>query len=473
MKGNSSLRTYLIGSVAAIAGLLFGFDTGVISGAQTFIFETFGIHGNDVRTNALKGFVVAVVPLGAFFGALMSGFCAQALGRRKSLLYTALIFVVGTLTTALALHIDWVIFGRLLMGIAIGISAMIAPMYLSEISPPDVRGAIIFLFQLAITLGLLGSFTANLVFVQWIPDHEMNWRWMFGVGIVPSAILFLGMLKMPYSPRWLVLKKRDQEAEATLKKLLGKEDIHTELDEIHESVTREGGSLKDLFSGKLFPLLAMAFALFVFQQLSGINAIMYYGPAVFAEAGLGETGKFLAQVLMGTVNVVMTVVGVWVVDKCGRRPLLFIGFTGMIACLTTIGSLLQTTNGVHGASTYGAIASILFFIGFFAISLGGVPYIIMSEVFPLKVRASGMAIASCANWAFNMLVSETFDILRSTLGMGNTFFLYAGCTIVGLLFAWRFVPETKNRPLEEIEQNLYAGKPLRLLGKSPETNHAS
>jgi len=466
MKPPSTLHTYLLGSVAAMAGLLFGFDTGVISGAQSFIFETFGISGDDVEVSALKGFIVAVVPLGALLGAMGSGLCAQSFGRRRSLMYTALIFLIGTLTAAFAPSIHWIITGRLFMGLAIGISAMIAPMYLSEISPADIRGAIIFLFQLAITIGLLGAFTTNLIFTLWIPDPTLNWRWMFGVGIIPSALLFIGMLQMPYSPRWLILKKRDSEAEATLKTLLGKEDIQLELNEIHESVEREGGRFFELFSRRLFPLLLMAFALFMFQQLSGINAIMYYGPLVFEQAGLGDTGKLIAQMAMGVVNVGMTVIGVWIIDKCGRRPLLFIGFIGMIICLTVLGLLLGNQSQ-DSENTFFAITSVLCFIGFFAISLGGVPYIIMSEVFPLKVRAHGMAIASCANWAFNMFVSETFDIFRTQIGMGSTFLFYAICTTIGLCVAWRFVPETKNRPLEEIESNLYSGKPLRRLGDAP------
>jgi sugar porter (SP) family MFS transporter len=468
MKPSLTLHTYLLGCVAAMAGLLFGFDTGVISGAQSFIFKTFGISGDNVQVSALKGFIVAAVPLGALFGAMISGMCAQSFGRRRSLMYTALIFLAGTLITAFAPSIPWVITGRLFMGLAIGISAMIAPMYLSEISPADLRGAIIFLFQLAITIGLLGAFTTNLLLTLWIPDPTINWRWMFGVGIIPSALLFIGMLQMPYSPRWLILKRRDTEAEATLKNLLGKEDIQLELREINESVAREGGRFRELFSGRLFPLLLMAFALFMFQQLSGINAIMYYGPLVFEQAGLGDTGKLIAQMAMGAVNVAMTVIGVWVIDKCGRRPLLFIGFIGMIACLTLLGSLLKITSG-NSEIAYLAIGSILLFIGFFAISLGGVPYIIMSEVFPLKIRAYGMAIASCANWTFNIFVSETFDIFRTQIGMGNTFLFYAICTTAGLCVAWRFVPETKNRPLEEIESNLYSGKPLRKLGETLST----
>jgi len=456
---------YLIGTIAAIAGLLFGFDTGVISGAQEFIFKTFELKNDaGLASEATRGFVVSAVPLGALLGALMSGFFARTLGRKRSILFTAIVFLGGTLCAAFAPNLESVVLGRLLMGLAIGISAMVAPMYLSEVSPPQVRGTIIFMFQLAITLGLLAAFAIHLWFSHSIQDFTMNWRWMFGVGVVPALILFFGMLFMPCSPRWLHLKGRVNEAQKVLQNLLGKSDVSKEMAEIKVSVQGEGrsGSFLQLFKKPLLPLLAVSFGLFVFQQLSGINAIMYYGPQVFAKAGFGESTKYLAQFFMGLTNVVATLFGVWVVDKIGRRPLLSIGFIGMIACLGILGFLLKSGSGEY---PFLALASILLFIVFFAISLGGVPYIMMSEVFPLKARASGMAIASCANWGFNMLVSFSFGILVTAMGnMGNVFMLYASCTMVGFIFAWYMVPETKNRQLEELEQNLYAGKPVRRLG---------
>lgn len=473
MKANVQIKTHtprkanigLLGSIAAVAGLLFGFDTGVISGAQEFIFKTFDITGASLQTGALKGFIVASVPMGAFFGALTSGFFAERLGRQKGLIFTALLFVIGALLTAVAPNIECVVFGRTIMGFAIGISAMIAPMYLSEISPAEKRGAIIFLFQLAITIGIFASFTVNYFFAQWETDFTMNWRWMFAVALVPSAILFFGMLRMPNSPRWLVLKKREEEAKATLRYLLGKQDVTTELNEIHESVARKASRLTDLFKKPLLPLLGIAFALFVFQQLTGINAIIYYGPSVFAGSGFGEDSKFIAQMAIGFINMVSTVFGVWVVDRWGRRSLLFTGMIGMISCLFLLGSLLNGFIQTDMNPTL-SFLSVMFFIVSFAVSMGGVPYIMMSEIFPLKARAAGMAIASCANWAFNFMVSQSFDMLQGSIGMGNTFFLYGSCTAVGLVFAYMCLPETKSRPLEEIEENLYAGKRMRYLGES-------
>lgn len=454
---------YFIGAVAALAGLLFGFDTGVISGAQDFIFSTFGIGNETIVDNALHGLIVSAVPFGALLGAMVSGVFAKRLGRKQSIMMTALMFMVGTSAAAFAPSLESIVLGRLIMGLAIGISAMVVPMYLGEVSPSNIRGKIIFLFQLAITIGIFGAFAVNLLFAEWIEDTTMNWRWMFGMGFIPALILFIGMRKMPLSPRWLMLQNRKEEARYELQSLLGKIDVEEEVSEIEESMKHETGSnWSALFKKPIFPLILVSFGLFVFQQLSGINAIMYYGPKVFANSGFGEKAKFTAQALMGLTNVIATIFGVWIVDKLGRRSLLFIGFLGMIACLGVLAFCLNQSGNYAQLS----LVSTLLYVVFFAISMGGVPYIMMSEVFPLNVRASGMAVASCANWGFNMLVSFTFEILVTKLGgMSNVFMLYAVCTVVGLIFAMRFVPETKGRKLEEIEHNLYEeGKSVRYLG---------
>lgn len=466
--GGALVRAITVGSVAAIAGLLFGFDTGVISGAQEFIYKTFNIAGDTSKIAMLKGFIVAAVPLGALFGAMFSGSFAHGLGRRMSLIYTAVFFLIGSMAAAFAFNIEMIVLGRLTMGFAIGISAMIAPMYLSEVSPPKIRGSVIFLFQLAITIGLLGAFCTNYIFAKSIADYTVNWRWMFGIGIIPSALLFFGMLNMPYSPRWLVLKGRKTEATSILKRLLDKSDVSKEIEEIDASVSRQGGSIKALFDKALLPLIGITFGLFVFQQLSGINAIMYYGPEVFRAAGFGNSSEMLAQIAMGSTNVVMSVVGLWIIDRIGRRSILFLGMGGIIICLTILGFLLQA--GITSSmNSYAALGLVLAFVSFFAIGLGATPYIIMSEVFPLKARATGMAVASCANWGFNMMVSFSFGLFKGWFGLSNVFFMYAGFTAVGFTIAYIFLPETKGRRLECIEKNLYSGKPLRKLGEASDT----
>lgn len=454
-----------MGAIAAIAGLLFGFDTGVISGAQEFLFPYFNLKDNNLQDAATRGLIVACVPIGALLGAMVSGFFAHRLGRRRTLLMTAIMFFNGAIVAALAPHLYSVGIGRLVMGLAIGISAMVAPMYLAEVSPPKIRGSMIFLFQLAITIGIFSAFAINLWFGR-IFEPTVSWRYMFGAGVIPATIFFLGMLGLPKSPRWLMLKNRFEEAKAVMQRLLGRYDVDAEMNEMRESCSREQGNWITLFKKPLLPLLCVAFGLFVFQQLSGINAVMYYGPEIFSKAGFGADAKFLAQLCIGIINVLSTIFGVWIVDKSGRRPLLLVGFIGLIICLGGLSFCLKA-EGLH---PFVCLSLTLLYVVFFAISLGGVPYILMSELFPLKVRSVGMAIASCANWGFNMMVAFSFKPLTNLLGnnIGNVFVLYTICTVFGFLFAYRFVPETKGRHLEALEENLYEGKELSQLGQTVE-----
>jgi sugar porter (SP) family MFS transporter len=447
----------LIAAVSALAGLLFGFDTGVISGALPYMADSFGITPEQY---ALEEFIVSAVTAGALAGAAMSGLFARVLGRRRSIMLTAALFTAGTAVTVSAQGPGAVIAGRLIMGFAVGLSAMVVPMYLSEVSPPRVRGAVVFVFQLAITLGLLSAFAVNYAFAG-----IENWRLMFAVGFAPALLLGAGMLGLPSSPRWLASRGRSAEAGRVLVRLLGREEAAAELREIEKSVSMPKARFSELFGRRLFPLVAVCFGLFAFQQLCGINTVFYYAPILFEGAGFGSgRGAILASVATGTVNVLATVLGIWLVDRLGRRKLLFVGFIGMVACLGLLGVVLEDG---HGGRPWVALAGVTAFIVFFAVSLGGVPYVLMSELFPMRARAAGMAVASCANWGFNFLVSATFLSLAHSLGMGNTFLLYAALTLCGLVFAWLLVPETKGVRLEDIEADLYAGKPVRRLGRSP------
>jgi len=443
---------YFITSVAALAGLLFGFDTGVISGALEPISRHFAVTGDFV-----KECIVAAVTLGALFGAASSSRFSSAQGRRRSILISALLFMAGTLLAAAAPAVAMLIAGRLIMGFAVGLSAMVVPMYLSEVSPPAVRGGVVFTFQLAITIGILAAYVINFLF-----SEAANWRMMFGVGLAPSLLLFVGMLRLPESPRWLVLHGRKDEAKMVLARIMTREDAASAMKNIAASVSRPRGGLRELFSARLFPLVAIAFTLFVLQQLSGINTIFYYAPRVLEQSGFQD--PVLVAMIPATVNVLATVLGVWIVDRLGRRALAFLGFGGMAACLALLGADLNGLIGSEDMAPMLALACVLAYIFFFAVGLGGVPYIIMSELFPLSVRDVGMAVASCANWGFNFLVSLTFLSLSSALGMGGAFWLYACFMVLGLFFTFFFVPETRGARLEDIEANLYAGKRPRDLG---------
>lgn len=446
----------LITFTAAIAGLLFGFDTGVISGALAFIATTFHLTSDQIF---LREIIVSSVPIGALFGAILSGWSSNEFGRRRSIIISALLFVIGTLLAACAIQLAMVIIGRLIMGFAVGLSAMIVPMYLSEVAPPKIRGMTVFIFQLAITIGIMLAFIINYIYAG-----HANWRMMFGVALIPSVILWLGMWLLPSSPRWLMMKGRIDEARAVLFKL---DSVHAEaeLRELVKSLEYKSAGVGELFSKKMFPLVAIAFGLFVFQQFTGINTIFYYAPTVFNSAGfVGVNGAILASVATGICNVLSTFVGIALVDRWGRRKLLFMGMVGMIICLTIIG---LSYHGIFGSDiAMLTIIAVMAFIFFFATSIAGCAYLIMSELFPLRLRGAGMATASVANWLFNICVSATFLSLIQAIGIGNTFLVYAFCTFVGLIFIMRFVPETKNVSLERIEANLYAGKKLRDLGEA-------
>lgn len=444
-----------ISLVAAIAGLLMGFDTGVISGALQFIAKDF--HFTQADT-AIKEAIVSAVPVGALVGAIVSGQSTHRLGRRNTILTTAILFTVGTAITALGFDIAMVVIGRLLMGFAVGLSAMAVPMYLSEISPLKIRGAMVFMFQLAITIGLMLAFVINYLFAA-----SENWHYMFAVGIILSLMLGFGVLFLPKSPRWLLLMKRDLQAEKALQKLRAKKDISHEVDAIRNTLKHKDSSLLALLEPRFLPLVILTIGLFAFQQLSGINTIFYYSATIFSNAGFsGNSGAILASVASGAVNVLATVIAVWMIDIIGRRKILFIGFVGMIICLTLLGLSYLGVLG-HNQQLVALIA-VLVYIFFFAISLGGIPYVMMAEIFPLRIRNAGMAVASCSNWGFNILVSATFLSLAHALTIGVTILLYAACTVVGFIFCYFLVPETKDRSLERIEANLYEGKSLRHLG---------
>lgn len=475
---NQCNNTYILilASIAAIAGLLFGFDTGVIAGALQFIANHFhiitentGVHQysllgiTKVSGITLKEFIVAAVPAGALIGSIISSSCSRNLGRKGSIIITALVFIAGTSIATIAPNTNLLIIGRLLMGFAVGLSAMVAPMYLAEVAPPNIRGAVVFLYQMAVTVGILSAFIVNYIF-----SFSENWRAMFAIGLLPSIFLLIGMLMLPESPRWLVQKDKHEHARKVLQKLRGiKTNISIEISAIIETTTRKSGGLKKLFTDRSGMLIIVTFGLFLFQQCTGINTILYYAPTIFREAGfVGSTSQILALITTGVVNVCATMLGIWLVDRLGRRKLLFLGMTGIMLCLFTMGGVYHHLFGTAQATKWITLTATLLFIVFFAISIGGIAYVVMAELFPLSVRSTGMAFASSANWGFNLITTASFLTLVHGFGIGNTYWLYATLTTIGILFIAFLIPETKGVPLETIEKNLYAGKKLRQLGQT-------
>ena len=451
-KSNKKI-VYFIASIAAIAGILFGFDTGVINGALMPLAKDL-----QITSTITKEFIVACVPLGALFGAIISPVFANYLGRRYSILISAIIFLPATLCVSLAQAVIFVELGRFGMGLSIGLSATIVPVYLSEISPTNIRGSLVFLFQLAVTIGLVLAFVINHIF-------DDNWRAMFLFGVIPSGLLAVGIIVLPESPRWMYFKHKKQRALSVIRKLNYNKDVNHIFMSLGDTMQQQVMPLgKIIVNPKLRKLLYLAIGLFIAQQFTGINTIFYYSDTIFHKAKLAVLESNIAlsaTIVCGIVNVAATILALRFIETFGRRTLLIYGMIGQVLCLFLCGITLESAGSANDII---ALAAVLSFIFFFAISLGGLPYVIMAELFPLGARDKSMAITSCANWSFNFIISVSFLSLINYLGLGYTFWLYALLTIIALIIFIYIMPETKNMPLEAIENNVYSGKSLRNIG---------
>ncbi|MCF3946549.1 sugar porter family MFS transporter [Acidiphilium sp. AL] len=436
----------LIAVIAGLGGLLFGYDTGVISGALLFIRHVFHLGPT------MQGVVVAIALAAAAVGAAFAGSLSDSFGRRIILLITALIFIVGALVSAVAWSVAILLLGRVLVGAAIGVASMLTPMYLSEISPPEKRGAIVTINQFYITLGIVVSYG-----VGFLLSHGGNgWRWMLGLGAVPGVVLFAGMLTLPESPRWLAGKRREDAARRALIFLRGREDVTDELSALRQDIAREDRATAPwsvLFEKRARRPLIVGIGLAIFQQVTGINTVIYFAPTIFLKAGLPSASvSILATAGVGVVNVVMTLVAMRLLDVAGRRKLLLWGLAGMLVTLVILSVSFMI--GLHGSLALVTVLSVAAYVAFFAIGLGPVFWLLIAEIFPLAVRGRGMSLATISNWTFNMLVSITFLDLVHGFGRGPTFLIYAAMTLATIVFTWFLVPETKGRSLEEIEAAL-------------------
>jgi sugar porter (SP) family MFS transporter len=370
------------------------------------------------------------------------------IGRRFTVLITAAVFIVGVLLAAFTPTYPTLLVARIIIGLAVGSASMVVPLYIGEIVPPRVRGGLVSLNQLAITVGILGSYL-----IDYGLSGTGNWRLMFGLAAIPAAALFLGMLFQTESPHWLIRQGREDEARAVLRRVRYDSDIEAEVSEVREISQREGG-LRDLVSPKVRPLLMVGVLLAVFQQITGINTVIYYAPTLLQGAGFGNSGALLANVVNGAVNVGMTIVAIWLLDRVGRRPLLLSGTAGMAVGMAI--TALSFLGGEHltGALAIVAVLGLLVYTGSFAIGLGPVFWLLIAEIYPLKIRGAAMSVASMANWAANFVVTVSFLTLLSAIGGVGAFFLFGFLTLVALAYFWRRVPETKGRSLQEIERDL-------------------
>jgi SP family sugar:H+ symporter-like MFS transporter len=432
----------------ALGGVLFGYDTGVISGALLFIPNDFKL------TPFLQGAIVASLLLGAMIGAACAGRLADRVGRRNLIIAAAVVFTGGALLAAFAPGVWVLIAARFIIGLAVGSAALVVPLYLAEIAPTEVRGAIASLNQLMIVCGILAAFIVNAILAS-----SGNWRLMLGLAAVPSLILLVGMLFMPETPRYLVHAGEEEEAHEVLEELPGDEPPKERIEEIREvEQEEEETGLRGLLRAKwVRPALLVATGLAVFQQFVGINTIIYYAPTTLTGVGFAKTSAIYANLIIGVINVGMTVIAIRIIDRVGRRPMLFAGVAGMVGSLLVLGISLSVLATPHHPGDPAAIITLVClatFIASFAATWGPVVWVMIPEVLPLNVRGTAMGVAVFGNWAANFLVSQTFPPLLSGLGPGPVFLGYAGLGILAGLFVKLFVAETKGRSLEEIEADL-------------------
>jgi MFS transporter, SP family, galactose:H+ symporter len=443
---------YVIAAIAALGGLLFGYDTGVISGALLFLTKDFHLSATQ------QELAVSSALIGAIIGALSAGPMNDALGRRRALFVLSVIFFAGALITAISPSYTFLVISRIIVGFGFGAAASIVPVYISEVAPVHLRGKLVTFNQLAITIGIAVSYGVDLVFAS----VGLGWRPMFAAAAIPSALLFTGLFFVPETPRWFGTHARWDEARASFERL-GRiqEDIDEEIADIRLSGRQEKRSFKELLGPGVRVALIVGVGLAIFQQFVGINTVIYYAPTIFQSAGIGSaSAAILATSIVGIVNVLSTIVASLVIDKFGRRPLLLWGAAVMTVALILLGAIFAI--GPGRASTFVLFALFLYIIAF-AMSFGPIFWLMSAEIFPTRVRAVGSGISSFANWAANLLVSITFLSLVGVIGTSGAFWLYAVMGVFAFIFCFLLVPETKNKSLEQIEyywqHNRHWGKP--------------
>lgn len=434
---NTAIRNSI---VAALGGFLFGFDTAVISGVEKSIQELWSL------TDFWHGFTVSSALFGTVLGSLIAGAPAEKYGRKRMLQAIGVLYLLTSLGTSLTSSWEVFVLFRFLGGIGVGASSVVGPMYISEISPAASRGRLVALFQFNIVSGILIAFVSN-YFLFGVSDEA--WRWMLGVQAIPSALYFSLVFLVPESPRWLIKKGRNEEALSVLRKI-GEPEPAKALNDVAASLRSEVGKQERLFTKAYSAPIFYAVALAMFNQLAGINAIMYYAPRIFEMTGLAKGGALLQAVSIGVTNMVFTILAISVIDKIGRKTLLIIGSFGMVLSL----GLVSWEFFTQDFAGYSIMIYLIVFIAFFALSQGAVIWVFISEIFPNSVRSKGQTLGSFTHWIMAWIISWTFPIVveSSELGGAYAFAVFAGVSVVQLLFAWKIMPETKGKSLEQIQK---------------------
>jgi MFS transporter, SP family, xylose:H+ symportor len=451
-KGASPMNPLVLRStiVAALGGLLFGFDTAVISGTTRDLERVYDIHG------FMLGFTVATALIGTIVGALITSKPVDRFGRKKVLFAIGILYFVGALGSGLVTHLGWFMFFRFLGGVGVGVASVVAPIYTAEVAPPRYRGRLVGLVQFNIVLGILLAYLSNFIIAKLLPA-DTAWRWMFMVMAIPAAVFFLLLFTTPETPRWLYMVGRGDEARAVVRRLTSSPDeAEFEIREIeqtlatHASVTQE-----PFFRPQHRKVILMAFAIAAFNQLSGINAILYYAPDIFRMAGAGGNAAALQSVVIGLVNLITTMAALTVIDRIGRRKLMLIGSIGYLISLGSLALVFTIYKGqFSGTSSMLVLAALVVFIAAHAFGQGSVIWVFISEIFPNQIRARGQSLGSLTHWVFAAAVSWAFPGIAALLGGGAAFALFFLCMVGQLLWVLKVMPETKGVPLEEMEEKL-------------------
>lgn len=441
-------------AIATLGGLLFGYDTGVIAGALLFINIELEL------SPLMTGVVTSSLLFGAALGAICSGYLSDRQGRKKVILLLAILFFIGTVGCAVAKTAEVMIVFRVVLGVGVGGAASIVPVYIAEIAPANRRAQLVTLQELMIVTGQLLAYISNFTFDA-IWGGENTWRYMIGIASIPAVMLFFGMLFMPDTPRWYAMWGKLAEARKVLEKTRAPEDVDWEMMEIEEAIELEKNNsqkgIKELATPWVCKVFLIGIGIAMIQQLTGVNAIMYYAPITLTHTGLSTSAALFATIANGIISVVMTLVGMWALSFVGRRPMTMIGQFGCTACLFFIAiisfTLPETINGeVNLVRSYLVLLGMLLFLCFQQGALSPVTWLLLAEVFPMRIRGLLMGSSVFALWCTNFTISLTFPWLLSKLGIAYTFLCFGLIGILGAIFVLKFIPETKGRSLEQIEQ---------------------
>jgi SP family arabinose:H+ symporter-like MFS transporter len=430
-----------LATIVAISGFLLGFNTAVISGVLVFLRVQFSL------SNAATEIATSAILLGCLLGAAGASLIGDRFGRRKSLLLAAIVFAASTMMTALANSVTAFSLGRFAGGLAIGLSSVLTPVYIAEIAPARIRGTLVSMNQLAIVVGILIAYLVNWSLAGLA---ESGWRWMLGVAVIPALIFFFGLLGVPESPRWLISHGQSEKGREVLTRFLGAAEADAQFSQMEQAAEGEQGSWHEVFARPMRKPLIIALGLAILCQITGVNAVLYYGSILISEHFQGQTTNtaLLTSVTMGCANLISTLLAMRFLDRWGRRPMLLTAAGGMAISLTILVFAFHAT----GLSTWVLLGSIISYTAFFAFGMGPVPWVVIAEIFPNKIRGRAASVATSALWTGTLLVTFTFLSLIRELGVSGTFAIYAVLSAISFVFIWSMVPETRGKTLEEIQQ---------------------